>query len=109
MESLDGNTLKLKTQQGKEVTVTLSADWGVRGRYKVMASDIKPGDFVGIASQPTDTGVNGALEVVVFPAFHEGDRRGRPSAGGRFEKFDDQCDRHERGEIRQRPNFDADL
>jgi len=76
VESLDGSTLKVKTQDGKEVTVSLGSDWAARGRYKVTATDIKPGDFVGIASQPTDSGVNGALEVVVFPASMKGTGEG---------------------------------
>jgi hypothetical protein len=76
VESLDGSTLKLKTLDGKEFTVTLSPDWSARGRYKVTAADIKPGDFVGIASQATDSGVNGALEVVVFPASMKGTGEG---------------------------------
>ena len=76
VESLDGATLKVKSQDGKEVTVTLSPDWIARGRYNVSASDIKPGDFVGIASQQTDSGVNGALEVVVFPPAMKGTGEG---------------------------------
>lgn len=76
VESLDGNALKIKSQDGKDFTVTLSSDWSTRGRYKVTAADIKPGDFVGIASQPTASGVNGALEVVVFPASMKGTGEG---------------------------------
>jgi hypothetical protein len=76
VESLDGATLKVKSQDGKEVIVTLSPDWIARGRYNVSASDIKPGDFVGIASQATDSGVNGALEVVVFPPAMKGTGEG---------------------------------
>lgn len=76
VESLDGSVLKVKTKDGRQVSVALAADWAARGRYKVTAADIKPGDFVGIASQPTDSGVNGALEVVVFPASMKGTGEG---------------------------------
>jgi hypothetical protein len=82
VESLDGTALKVKTPDGKDVSVALASDWAVRGRYKVTAADIKPGDFVGIASQPTESGVNGALEVVVFPAAMKGTGEGdRPWFG----------------------------
>lgn len=76
VESLNDTTLKIKSQDGREVTVSLSPDWIARGRYNVSASDIKPGDFVGIASQQTDSGVNGALEVVVFPPSMKGTGEG---------------------------------
>lgn len=76
VDSLDGSMLSVKTQDGNKVLVTLAADWTARGRYKVQATDIKPGDFVGIASQPTESGGNGALEVVVFPASMKGTGEG---------------------------------
>ncbi len=37
---------------------------------------IKPGDFVGIANEPTDSGVAGAIEVVIFPASMKGTGEG---------------------------------
>jgi hypothetical protein len=76
IESLDGDTLKVKSREGKDVTIMLKSGWGVTGVVKASAADIKPGDFVGIASQPTDSGVNGALEVVVFPAAMKGTGEG---------------------------------
>lgn len=80
--SFDKSTLTVKTQEGKDVSVALAPDWTARGRYKVTAADIKPGDFVGIASQPGAGGVNGALEVVVFPAAMKGTGEGdRPWFG----------------------------
>jgi hypothetical protein len=76
VESIDGDTLKVKTREGKDVTVMLKSGWAVTGVVKASAGDIKPGDFVGIASQATDSGVNGALEVVVFPAAMKGTGEG---------------------------------
>ncbi|PZM08828.1 hypothetical protein [Rhizobium tubonense] len=76
VESIDGDTLKVKARDGKDVTVVLKTGWAVTGVVKASAADIKPGDFVGIASQPTDSGVNGALEVVVFPAAMKGTGEG---------------------------------
>jgi len=76
VESLDGDTLKVKSRDGKDVTVTLKSGWNVGGVVKAAVGDIKPGDFVGIASQPTDSGINGAIEVVIFPASMKGTGEG---------------------------------
>jgi hypothetical protein len=76
IESLDGDTLKVKSPDGKDVMVMLKSGWGITGVAKASAADIKPGDFVGIASQPTDSGVNGAIEVVIFPAAMKGTGEG---------------------------------
>ncbi|MBB6485440.1 hypothetical protein [Rhizobium lusitanum] len=76
VESLDGDTLKVKSRDGKDVTVALEAGWSVGGIVQAAVSDIKPGDFVGIASQPTDSGINGAIEVVIFPAAMKGTGEG---------------------------------
>ena len=76
VESINGDTLKVKTRDGKDATVMLKSGWAVTGVVKASATDIKPGDFVGIASQATDSGVNGALEVVVFPAAMKGTGEG---------------------------------
>ncbi|WP_244441480.1 MULTISPECIES: hypothetical protein [Rhizobium] len=76
VESLDGDTLKVKSRDGKDVTVALKSGWNVGGVVKAAVSDIKPGDFVGIASQPTDSGINGAIEVVIFPASMKGTGEG---------------------------------
>ncbi|NLR99304.1 hypothetical protein HGP17_20985 [Rhizobium sp. P38BS-XIX] len=76
IESLDGDTLKVKSRDGKDVTVALKAGANVGGVVKAAVGDIKPGDFVGIASQPTDSGINGAIEVVIFPAAMKGTGEG---------------------------------
>jgi hypothetical protein len=76
VESLSGDTLVVKSREGKDVTIMLKSGWAVTGVVKASVTDIKPGDFVGIASQPTDSGVNGALEVVLFPAAMKGTGEG---------------------------------
>ncbi len=65
--SLDGNTLQLKSREGETVAVTLAEGWQVNGVAKAEIADIKPGDYVGIASLPREAGGDGALEVVIFP------------------------------------------
>jgi len=76
VESLDGDTLKVKSRDGNEVKVALKSGWNATGVVKAEVGDIKPGDFVGIASQPTDSGINGAIEVVIFPAAMKGTGEG---------------------------------
>lgn len=76
VESLDGDTLKVKSRDGKDMTVALKSGWNVSGVVQAAVDDIKPGDFVGIASQPTDSGINGAIEVVIFPAALKGTGEG---------------------------------
>ena len=76
VESLSGDTLKVKSREGKDVTIMLKSGWGVTGVVKAAVTDIKPGDFVGIASEPTASGTNGALEVLIFPAAMKGTGEG---------------------------------
>lgn len=65
--SLSGDQLKVNSREGKPVTVTLKAGWKVSAVAKASISDIKPGDFVGIASLPKSEGGDGALEVLILP------------------------------------------
>lgn len=60
-------TLKVKTREGETVDVALADDWQVASVANAKVSDIKPGDYVGIASLPKDQGGDGALEVLIFP------------------------------------------
>lgn len=76
VESLSGDTLKVKSREGKDVTIMLKSGWAVNGIVEAKITDIKTGDFVGIASQPTESGVNGALEVLIFPAAMKGTGEG---------------------------------
>ncbi len=76
VESLGGDTLMVKSREGKDVTIKLKSGWAVNGIVNASVTDIKPGDFVGIASVPTDSGINGALEVLIFPAAMKGTGEG---------------------------------
>ena len=76
VESLDGDMLKVKSPDGKDVTVTMKSGMNVLGVKNASAADIKPGDFVGVGSQPTSSGVNGAVQVVIFPASMKGTGEG---------------------------------
>ncbi len=76
VESLEGDTLMIKSLDSKEIKVMLKPGMNVMGIKKAAAADIKPGDFVGIGSQPTPSGINGAVQVVIFPASMKGTGEG---------------------------------
>jgi hypothetical protein len=73
--SLDGSTLTVKPREGATALVALKDGWELAGVAKAAPDDIKPGEFVGIASAPTAAGGDAAVEV--FP----GRRRSPPSVG----------------------------
>ena len=74
--SLSPDTLKVKSRDGSDVAVTLATGWAVSAVAKATLADIKPGDFVGIASLPTAAGGDGALEVLIFPPAMKGTGEG---------------------------------
>ncbi|AXV18267.1 hypothetical protein CYG48_21210 (plasmid) [Neorhizobium sp. SOG26] len=74
--SYAGSTLKVKTREGKTVDVALADDWKLAGVASAKVTDIKPGDFVGIASLPKAGGGDGALEVLIFPPAMKGTGEG---------------------------------
>jgi hypothetical protein len=74
--SLDGATLIVKTREGANSAIALKDGWKLTGLAKASVEDIKPGDFVGIASLPKAAGGDGALEVLIFPAALKGSGEG---------------------------------
>lgn len=76
VESLEGKTLSVKTREGADAKIMLKDDFKVSSVAKASIDDVKPGDFVGIASLPTSSGGDGALEVLIFPAAVKGTGEG---------------------------------
>lgn len=74
--SFEGSNLKVKTREGDDIDVALADGWNVAAVAKASVSDIKPGDFVGIASLPKEEGGDGALEVLIFPPAMKGTGEG---------------------------------
>src|SRR5277367_1337949 len=62
--SLEGATLTVKTREGATDSIALKEGWKLTGLAKASVEDIKPGEFVGIASLPKAAGGDGALEVL---------------------------------------------
>jgi hypothetical protein len=73
---LEGSTLTVKTREGPNAMLTLKPGVRIAGVTKASLQDIKPGDFVGIASLPTSSGGDGAVEVLVFPPAMKGTGEG---------------------------------
>ncbi|MDH6262059.1 DUF5666 domain-containing protein [Bradyrhizobium sp. BR13661] len=76
VESIDGSELTVKTREGNSTAIKLNDNWKVIGVVKASIDDIKPGDFVGIASLPKSRGGDGAVEVLIFPAAMKGTGEG---------------------------------
>lgn len=74
--SYSGSTLKVKTREGEMLDVALADDWKVSSVAAAKVTDIKPGDFVGIASLPKEGGGDGALEVLILPPAMKGTGEG---------------------------------
>src|ERR1700727_770201 len=73
---LDGSTLTVKTREGPNAMVMLKPGAKVARVTKPSVEEIKAGDFVRIASLPTATGGDGAIEVLVFPPALKGTGEG---------------------------------
>lgn len=69
---LSGQVLKVKTREGETVDISLAPGWTVSSVARASVGDIKPGDYVGVASLPEKNGGDGALEVLIFPAALKG-------------------------------------
>ncbi|WP_088344534.1 MULTISPECIES: hypothetical protein [Rhodomicrobium] len=73
---LSGQTLSVKTREGATAEIALADGYAVAGVVRASLADIKPGDFVGIASLPKSSGGDGALEVLIFPPAMKGTNEG---------------------------------
>src|SRR5215470_3858782 len=67
IETLDGQTLTVKSREGQELSITLANDLKVSAVNKAELSDIKQGDFIGTAAIPGTDGKLHAQEVLIFP------------------------------------------
>jgi hypothetical protein len=70
--SVDGSLVTIKTREGPVSALSLKPGGMLTGLAAASVEDIKPGDFVGIASLPKAAGGDGALEVVILPAALKG-------------------------------------
>ena len=73
---LEGSTLTVKTREDPTSALALKPGWKVTGVAAASLGDTKPGDLVGIASLPTASGGDGAIEVLIFPPAMKGTGEG---------------------------------
>jgi hypothetical protein len=67
IESIDGDTLAVKSRSGEDVKLHMTSDLKVLGITRISLADIKVGAFVGATTVPGPDGVTNAVEVHVFP------------------------------------------
>jgi hypothetical protein len=65
---LEGNVLKVKSRDGKDLSIQLPDNATISAAKAVTLQDIKPGDFVGPASIKRPDGSLVAISLQVFPA-----------------------------------------
>lgn len=75
VKSLDGNTLTVKSHDGRDVKVTLAPDWRAVSVLPATMAAIKPGVFIGTAAMGPENDLK-AVEVVVFPERMRGTAEG---------------------------------
>ena len=76
IESIDGNTLSIKTREGNEMKVNMTADITVIGIAKTSLSEIKPGSYIGVSGMPQPDGSQKALAIHIFPEAMRGAAEG---------------------------------
>jgi hypothetical protein len=76
IEKVDGNTVVVKTADGAEQTLTLTAKALIVGVVEASLAEIKPGSFVGSAAMPQPDGSQKALEVHIFAESQRGTGEG---------------------------------
>ncbi|QOZ28654.1 hypothetical protein [Bradyrhizobium sp. CCBAU 51753] len=67
VESVDGDTLAVKSRSGEDVKLRMASNMMVLGLTKIPLSGIKVGSFIGTTTVPGPDGVPKAVEVHVFP------------------------------------------
>jgi hypothetical protein len=67
IETIDGNTLTVKSREGATVNVVLKEGATVTGVARAELADIKQNSFVGITAMPQPDGTQKAIEVHIFP------------------------------------------
>ena len=75
IESLDGNTLVVKTREGDTARIALAANYGVASVVPATLADVKAGAFIGTAATGPKDKLR-AAEVLIFPEAMRGSGEG---------------------------------
>ncbi|MCK1745674.1 hypothetical protein IVA80_34145 [Bradyrhizobium sp. 139] len=76
IESVDGDTMQVKSRSGEDVKLHIASDLRVAGITRISLADIKVGSFVGATTVPGPDGGQNAVEVHVFPESMRGTGEG---------------------------------
>ena len=76
IESVNGDTMQVKSRNGEDVKLRIAPDVNVSGVTKISLADIKVGSFVGATTVPGPDGGQNAVEVHVFPESMRGTGEG---------------------------------
>jgi len=67
IQSVDGDTLTVRSREGADVKLHMPGGVGVTGVAKISLAAIKVGAFIGATSVPEPDGTEKAVEIHVFP------------------------------------------
>ena len=76
IESVDGNTLGIKTREGSDVKVRMTDNVAVFAVVKTSLSEIKEGSYIGVTGLPEPDGTQKAIAVHIFPENQRGAAEG---------------------------------
>ena len=76
VESVDGNTLGIKTREGSDVKVRMTDNVAVFAVVKTSLSEIKDGSYIGVTGLPEPDGTQKAIAVHIFPENQRGAAEG---------------------------------
>ena len=76
IESVDGNTLGIKTREGTDVKVKMTDNVAVFAVVKTQLSEIKEGSYIGVTAMPEADGTQKAIAVHIFPENQRGAAEG---------------------------------
>jgi len=67
IDSVNGQTLTMKSRDGATVNIKLADNTPVRAVVKASLADVKQGGFVGVTGMPQPDGTQKAIEIHIFP------------------------------------------
>lgn len=76
IESVDGNTLGIRTREGTDVKVRMTDNVAVFAVVKTQLSEIKEGSYIGVTAMPEPDGTQKAIAVHIFPENQRGAAEG---------------------------------
>jgi hypothetical protein len=72
IDTIDGQTLTVKSRQGDTLTIKLADNSRVTAMVKASLVDIKVGDFIGVTAMPQPDGSQKAIGLHIFMAAQRG-------------------------------------